>query len=113
MIQLGDRIDRLFCIEIANLSSFPITATKIHFIPKGKQRFVMSMVDDGCFDGKRLPRRVDPRDSIIICYKNYENAQTMLRQSAHVLVETACGEKRKGSLREWLKLHSNEEGGKG
>jgi hypothetical protein len=70
---------------------------------------VMGMRDDGCFDGKHLPCRIDPRDSVIVCFKNYKSAETMLRQSAHVVVETACGEKRKGSLREWKKIDSKEE----
>jgi hypothetical protein len=107
VIQPDKTIQSWFCVEIANLSSFPITATKVNFIHINDPRMIMSMLDDGCFDGKRLPRRIDPRDSIIICYKR--DVSTMLNQSHHVLVETACGEKRKGSLREWKKIHLKEE----
>jgi hypothetical protein len=96
IIQPGDKLESCFCIEIANLSAFPLTVTKIHFKPKNRQIGLMWMLDDGCLDGEKLPRRIDPRDSIQVCYKNVKGAEIMLGQTEFALVETACGEMRKG-----------------
>jgi hypothetical protein len=107
IVQTNNTIQPCFCVEIANLSSFPITASKVNFISVNASKSQMGFIENKCLDGKVLPRRVDPRDSIIVCYKD---ASKMAWQTDYVVVETACGEKRQGSLREWKRLHSKEEG---
>ena len=108
LIQPNNQLDSCFCVEIANLSAFPVTITKINFKPKLRRLGSMSMVDNGCLDGRPLPRRIESRDSIQVCYKNLDRAELMLRQSEYALICTACGETRKGSLHEWHK-HSPEQ----
>src|SRR5580698_5481803 len=64
MIESESKIESKFCVEITNLSAFPITVAKVGFKPKSQQLGMFTVLDSNCLDGKRLPRRVDPRDSI-------------------------------------------------
>jgi hypothetical protein len=94
-------IETYACVEVANAGSFPVTIKEVSFQsianPKGHR------IDNRKrnLDGKPLPLRVEPHDSIQVLFPDGELMSEVIKQSKRVVVETACGEKRYGSLRQW------------
>lgn len=88
-------IEEVGCIEVVNLSSYPITLKEVGFEPRvpllERQRGRFTMVNNGCRNGKQLPVRIDPRDSVEVYYKNKNGLELMIKQSRRIIVETTCG----------------------
>lgn len=53
---------------------------------------------------RRLPIRVESRDSIQVCYDNIKAAANVIERSTRVIVETACGETRFGDLKVYQRI---------
>ncbi len=97
----GNVIKEYACVEVANLSAFPITIKSISFEHRMKQSGCMSVLGGACLDGKRLPLRVDPRDAIQVCYDNIDGIVCTIKQCSRVIVKTACGATRFGQLKSY------------
>jgi len=98
LIQPGNSINEYVCVEIVNLSSFPVTIKEVAFELHGSRPKRVGISGGACLNGKQLPLRIDPRDSVQVCYPNLSAASTAIQQSRRVIVETACHEVRFGSL---------------
>lgn len=106
----NDEFVQYACVEIANTGSFPVTIKEVSFEKKGQ--FTISDFLKRCIDKKPLPRRLDSRDSIQVCFPNLETTQKQIDTSDRILVETACGTRRYGSLKEWRKIRERESSSK-
>lgn len=108
--QIAPPSETFACVEIANVGSFPVTIKEVAFklisypgqtINFGKR----------CSDGIRLPKRLEPHDAIQVCFP-YEGMPELIAQSEYIVVETACGEIRRGKLDYWRRMARVEAKGK-
>jgi hypothetical protein len=102
----GNTIKECACVEVVNLGSFPVTLKEIAFepcagLPHGGK---MTMRNDGCLNGKYLPVRIEPHDSVQVFYSNLESATTMIKQCRRAIVETACGKIHFGELKTFQEI---------
>ena len=101
ILQPGNILDNIGCVEVVNLSSFPVTLKEVAFEPRVRQSGRFTVRNDGCLNDKRLPVRIDPRDSVQIIYKDKNSLETMVKQSRRVIAETACGKICFGKLKHY------------
>lgn len=99
------RTDHFFetvaCVEVQNPGTFPVSvkevAFELHAMPGG--RYVDGNVRS--IDGKCLPLRIEAHDAIQLCFPWRESYAEMPKHFARVVVQTACGHTRYGSLSNW------------
>jgi hypothetical protein len=105
IINPGNVVEEICCVEVVNLSSFPVTLKEVAleppspFLRRHRERFVNMIY--ACRNGERLPVRIDPRDSVQVYYKNKSAMEMLIKQSHQVIAETACGKICYGSLRKY------------
>ena len=102
----GDK--SFLCVEVINVGSFPVSIKEVGFrLKEGKSRMTNSL--KRTIDGKSLPARVESHDSTQICFSNLEHWREVLANSSEIVVETACGTERRGSLKSWRRMEKQIE----
>ena len=79
------------CIEVINLSEFPVTITEVGYTMPSHKR--LSITKPILLDGKGWPRKLEPRDSVSV-YADVSEIPAGVRKS---FARTACGVMRFGS----------------
>ena len=83
-----------FCVEVINLSGFPITVSEVGFTLKGAKRMPICRLT--FLDGRALPRRLEAREAMTAYFDPTElMALTMSLGKAYA--RTSCGEQVVGS----------------
>jgi hypothetical protein len=84
------RLDEMGCIEVLNLSTFPLTVTEVGFTIDGdpRKKTRAAIVQPLIHDGKPWPRRLEARESVT-AYFNFANLSHKIRKA---YVKTDCGE---------------------
>ncbi|MDR3575045.1 MAG: hypothetical protein P4L50_14385 [Anaerolineaceae bacterium] len=77
------------CIEVVNLSAFPVTIHEIGFTVKGQpeKKFRLAIPQPAMTDGKGFPRRLEQRESFT-GYFRLEEIKTRVRRA---YARTECG----------------------
>lgn len=92
------------CVEIANPRGFPVTIKAVAFEPLDRPGSRMIDTTVRCLDGSPLPKRLEGKESIQVCFSEYDIIAEWIRVSRRVVVDTACGETRYGDFSEWRKM---------
>jgi hypothetical protein len=79
------------CIEVTNLSSFPLTIDEVGYTLPSRARF--AFIKPILLDSKGWPRRLEPRDSVTV----YGDVADVPRNIGKAFARTACGLKRFGN----------------
>jgi hypothetical protein len=79
------------CIEVINLSQFPVTITEVGYTMPSHKR--LSITKPSLFDGKGWPRKLEPRDSVSV----YTDVSEIPAGVGKSFARTACGVTRFGS----------------
>lgn len=98
------------CIEVINLSSFPVTISEVGFTLKHSKGLRIVMTKPITLNKKSLPRRLDSRESQSFYGKltNFDLEHFCLIKSAYA--KTDCGIVKKGkspALKELIKIASD------
>lgn len=95
------------CIEVTNLSAFPVTIEEFGYTMPNKTR--LSFVRPVLIDSKPWPRRLEPRDSVTV----YGDVADVPHSIGKAFARTACGVTRFGDSpalaglkRRWRNEHS-------
>lgn len=100
--QTDTKTESFACVEIANVGSFPVTIKEVAFKLISYPGQTLDF-RKRCLDGSRLPKRLESHDSIQVCFP-YEGMPELIVQSEYIVVETACGEVRRGKLDYWRRI---------
>ncbi len=84
---------RMFCIEVINLSTFPVTISEVGFstrrwINRGSRLVVVAPV---IIDAKPWPRRLESRESVS-AYFSPDDVLGQLKPISRAYAQTSCGE---------------------
>lgn len=86
----GRLMDEMGCIEVLNLSTFPLTVTEVGFTidgdPRTKRR--AAIVQPLIHDGKPWPRRLEARESVTAYFK----FDGLSHEIQRAFAKTDCGE---------------------
>ncbi len=95
-IPVGGAPDHLeFCIEVVNLSAFPVTVSEIGVFYRGTDR--RSVIPNPVTsDGGPFPRRLAPRSAVSL-YSERPRSSVGGKEMKCVFVKTDCGVVRKGT----------------
>lgn len=78
-----------FCIEVVNLSMFPVTIAEVGFSLRGRKR--LAVISPEFNDGKPWPRRLESRDAVTAYFDPAQIAQHRQR-IGKAYARTSCGE---------------------
>jgi hypothetical protein len=79
------------CIEVTNLSSFPVTIDEVGYTLPSRRR--ATIIKPILLDSKGWPRRLEPRDSVTV----YGDVADIPRNIGKAFARTACGVTRFGN----------------
>jgi hypothetical protein len=79
------------CIEVVNLSSFPVTIAEVGYTLPSKRR--VTIVNPILFDSKGWPRRLEPREAVTA----YVDVSVLPPEIRKAFARTDCGVTRFGS----------------
>ena len=96
--EADDRFVEYLCIEVANLGAFPVTVKKVAFEMADARGVLLSDTNAKCLDGRYLPCRIEPHDSIVVCFPGCTRWLRQLHMFRRAVVETACCQTRYGGL---------------
>ncbi|MFN8180125.1 MAG: hypothetical protein U0167_19505 [bacterium] len=87
------------CIDIVNRSTFPVTISGAGILLKGtKDASAAFLVNPIMEDRGRLPRRLEPRESLSVYFSSdVLDDHAMLAKARGVFARTACGHMGKGT----------------
>jgi hypothetical protein len=84
-------IGAMFCIEVTNLSAFPVTIDEVGMTMGRTTRMIRAAVPiPKIFDGKPWPRRLEPRESVSL-YADIDSFEMRGPQIRRAYASTACG----------------------
>lgn len=86
------------CVDVVNLSAFPVTITEIGFHRRDGKRY--SILDQPLTNGMPLPQRLEPRESITA----YFPPAIDLRVVTTAFARTSCGMVQDGDSANWKEL---------
>jgi hypothetical protein len=94
----GDSLGDLFCIEVTNLSTFPLTITEVGFTMGRSIRTGLraAVPLPKILDGQAWPRRLETRESVSL-YCDIDFGGQDSRRIGRAYARTACGSVRYGS----------------
>lgn len=92
----GSPEERRLCVEVVNLSSFPITVNEVGFGKRILSRARHVLVPPLILDGKPWPRRLEPREAVIV-YTERGVRFSPQPSPKRAYAATACGEVRYGT----------------
>jgi hypothetical protein len=93
--------EHCICVEVVNLSAFPVKITDIGFNRRDGKRHSYALFGRQLFDGQRLPVRLESRDSVTAYFAAVE-IHPLMATSAFAM--TACGVTQKGDSAGWKDL---------
>ena len=97
-IPVGNLVDQniRFCVEVINLSTFPVTVCEIGMLFHNTDRRG-AVLNPIVIDGKPFPRRLEPRTSFTVYLRHeaFQNEHGYRIKCAYA--ETDCGERVKGN----------------
>jgi hypothetical protein len=89
------------CIQVTNLSAFPVTIEEVGYtLPAPDHATIVKPI---LHDGKGWPRKLEPRESVIV----YANIEEVPHNIGRAFARTACGVKRFGNSAALDDLKSN------
>jgi len=87
----GVPIVEQLCIEITNLSFFPITVAQVAFELRGLQKGKLFVFSPEFLDGGTIPRRMEPRTSFTVLMPQGVENNPNMKYVKCVFVKTECG----------------------
>jgi len=89
--------DGILAVEVVNIGTFPVTIMSIDVLfarpvtVDGITSRIMTVVAVAQFDGKCLPHRIEPRDTMVLYCEKFTLDEPDLGMVTAVCARTACG----------------------
>jgi hypothetical protein len=99
------------CIEVINLSAFPVTVTEVGFLARGSEKR-MALVQPILLDGEPFPRRLEPRSGFTAYFAPGAENRPDFGKVRKAYARTECGEWRHGkskALSAWIERGSRHQ----
>jgi len=86
----------LMCIEVINLSDFPVTVSDVGFTSGTVKDARLAVIQPILHDGGSWPRRLDSRESVTVYCSQDLRYEKGLERVSRAYVQTDCGEVKYG-----------------
>lgn len=93
--------DPCVCVEVVNLSSFPINITDIGLNRRDGSRYSYSFLGLALSNGQRLPHRLEPREAVSAVFSA---SIVDINMVTNAFAATSCGHKQEGDSPGWKQL---------
>ena len=107
LVQADQTSGPQLCIEVINLSTFPVTISGVGFCTRGNDLVV---VDPIFLDQGSCPRRLDPRQSVSAFLNEEWRKDHDLKHARRAFATTQCGVTRYGTVKRLKKQIRDLEG---
>jgi hypothetical protein len=93
--------DPCVCVEVVNLSAFPITITDIGLNRRDSSRYSYSFLGVALTNGQRLPHRLESREAISAVFPA---TVVDINMATNAFATTSCGHRQEGDSPAWKQL---------